>query len=201
MRDATSGRRSSHRRKRAVTRDKPADGSQDRHGAIAILDAGDMDKQSDQVTGRVGNDVPLAALDLLASIKATGAATFRGSNRLAIDDARGRTGLSSSLLARRHHQRMVDQFPASISNPDIEVSLDGRIGRKLLRQLAPLASRRGDVEQGLDDRTQPGRATSPKVSPPGHEGHDHRLFRIGQIACIAQVGTPILRPSDFSPGH
>ena len=82
MRDATSGRRSSHRRKRAVTRDKPADGSQDRHGAIAILDAGDMEKQSDEVTGRVGTDVPLAALDLLASIETLEPRVMRLNNRL-----------------------------------------------------------------------------------------------------------------------
>jgi hypothetical protein len=115
-------------------------------GAIPILDAGDMHDQSDEVTGCIGDDVPFAAHDLLAGIKATRTATFCGFDRLAINDAGGRTGLQPSFLVRRHHQGMVDQFPASIQNPGIEVALHRRVWRKVLWQLAPLASRRSDVE-------------------------------------------------------
>jgi hypothetical protein len=49
--------------------------------------------QSDEVTGCISDDVSLAAQDLLASVKATRTATLCGFDRLAIDDASGRTGL------------------------------------------------------------------------------------------------------------
>jgi hypothetical protein len=49
---------------------KSADRSQHSHGAIAILDAGDVHDQSDEMTACIGDDVPLAAHDLLARVKA-----------------------------------------------------------------------------------------------------------------------------------
>jgi hypothetical protein len=62
----------------AQPRIKPADRNQHSDGTISILSAGDMHDQSDEVTGRVGDDVPLAALDLFAGVKAARTAALRG---------------------------------------------------------------------------------------------------------------------------
>ena len=60
-------------------------------GAVAILDVGGVNLQADQMALRVGDDVALAALDLLACIKAAWTAAFRGLHRLAVDHT-GATG-------------------------------------------------------------------------------------------------------------
>ncbi len=51
-----------------------ADGVQQFDGAIAVLDVGGVDLQADQMTFGVGDDVALAALDLLAGVVAARAA-------------------------------------------------------------------------------------------------------------------------------
>lgn len=61
--------------------------------AIAVLDAGGMDVALEQQTNRVGEDVALAAFDLLARITADlvlGVGTAL--DRLAVDDGRTRLG-------------------------------------------------------------------------------------------------------------
>ena len=52
-----------------------------------------MDPRGDQQTAGVGENVALAALDLLARVEAPWAAAFGGLDRLAVDDA-GRGGVS-----------------------------------------------------------------------------------------------------------
>src|ERR1039458_1466386 len=49
---------------------------------------------ADEVALRVGDDMPLAALDLLAGVEPARPAAFRGLHRLAVDDARGRARVS-----------------------------------------------------------------------------------------------------------
>ena len=73
--------------------------------AVAILDVGLVHEQADQIAFGVGDDVALAALDLLARVKPAWTAAFRSLHRLAVDDAGGRARLAPGLLARRHHQR------------------------------------------------------------------------------------------------
>lgn len=58
-----------------------------RHSAVNVLDAGRMHQHGEQRAGRVGDDVPLAALYPLGSVKPAWAAAFRGSYALAIDHA------------------------------------------------------------------------------------------------------------------
>ena len=68
------------------------DRSKDAGGAIAILNAGFVHDESDQVALGVGNDVALAALDFLACVKAPWTTAFRGFHRLAVNHS-GRRGL------------------------------------------------------------------------------------------------------------
>lgn len=51
--------------------------------AVAILDAGTVDDEADHQPGGVGNDVALAAIDLLARVKPPDSAAFRRLHRLA----------------------------------------------------------------------------------------------------------------------
>ena len=103
------------------------------------------------------------------------------------------------LLARGHEQGMIDDLPAPIAHPLIEVALHGGIGRELPRQLPPLAAGGGDVEDGIHHAVR--WRWGAKVAPARHERLDQRPFRIRQIACIAQTQPPMPRASVFSPGH
>jgi hypothetical protein len=47
------------------------------NGPVAILDIGTMDHEPDEMAECIGDDVPLAAFDFLASIEAPDAAAFR----------------------------------------------------------------------------------------------------------------------------
>ena len=54
-----------------------------------------MDHQADHQPERVGDDMPLAALDPLAGIKAANPSALGGFYALAVDDARRRARLAS----------------------------------------------------------------------------------------------------------
>lgn len=58
-------------------------GFQDGRRAVAVLDVGGVNDDADQQAQRVDDDVPLAALDLLAGVEATNSAAFGGLHRLA----------------------------------------------------------------------------------------------------------------------
>jgi len=83
------------------------DRSKDAQGAIAILNAGFVHDEPDHVALGVGDDVALAALDLLSCIKAPWATAFRGFHRLAVNHSGRRARLSASRLARRHDESVV----------------------------------------------------------------------------------------------
>ena len=70
-----------------------------------------MHLQTNEMSRRIGNDVSLAPLDLLASIITAGTATFRRFHRLAVDDTRGRARLPTLVLARHDDERVVDRHP------------------------------------------------------------------------------------------
>jgi len=57
------------------------------------LDIGGVNLHADQVALGVGDDMALAAFDLLARVEASRAAAFGGLDRLAVDDARRGAGL------------------------------------------------------------------------------------------------------------
>ena len=66
-----------------------------------------MQAKTDEMAVSVGDDMALAAFDLLAGVEASRAAAFRGLHRLAVDHARRSARLSACLFARRHDQRMI----------------------------------------------------------------------------------------------
>ena len=57
-------------------------------GLVAVLDVGGVDQDEHQKAAGVGEDMALAALDLLAGIITTNSAAFGGFNTLAVDHPR-----------------------------------------------------------------------------------------------------------------
>ena len=87
--------------------------------SVAVLDVGSVDHGVDQIALSIGEDVALAALDLLARIIAPRSAAFRGFDALAVDPRRRRAGLATGALAVEHDEVMVDRLEhAAIAQPD-----------------------------------------------------------------------------------
>src|SRR4249920_989960 len=104
-----------------------------------------MDDRADQQSAGVGEDVSLAAVDLLAGVEAARTTRLAGLDRLAIDHPGRGARLAPGHLARLHQQVVVDQFPPSIVPPLVEIALYGRKRRKVLGEHPPLATRFGSV--------------------------------------------------------
>ena len=81
-----------------------ADGFGHAGGAIAVLNIGGMDNKIDQVPERIGDDVPLAALDLLPRIEPARPAHLGCFHRLGVDHARGGRCRASSQFPRLRDQ-------------------------------------------------------------------------------------------------
>ena len=181
--------------------ERGADRRQQRHRAVAVLNPGGMDDRRDQQPHGIGEDMSLAALDLLAGVVAARPAGFRRFHRLAVDHARRRARLAPGRLARRHQQVLVDPLPGAVVPPAVEPALHRRARREIPRQHPPLAAGRQHVEQRVHHRPQLRLARPSQPVWRRHERRDRRPFFIRRIACILQSVPPILRPSDFSPGH
>src|ERR1700676_1282027 len=160
-----------------------------------------MHLQTDEVSRRIGNDVPLASLDLLASIIATGAATLRRFHGLAVNDACGRARFAPLVLARRDDERVVDRQPRPITRPRGEIPLNRRVGRKLFWKLPPLATRRSNVEQRIHQIAHIRLARASNQIRNRNERLDQRPLRVRQVACIAKAFPSIVSSSDLIPGH
>ena len=79
--------------------------------AVAILDPGLVNHESEQQAIGIGDDMTLAPVDLLARVIATRTAAFRGFHRLRVDHAGRGRGLAAGRQTRRHDQAMVDAGP------------------------------------------------------------------------------------------
>ena len=75
------------------------DGSDDQPGSVAIPDVGRVNRDPDQQAGGVGDDVALAAFDLLRRIVAARPAAFGGLDRLAVDHPRRGAWLAAGGVA------------------------------------------------------------------------------------------------------
>src|SRR5450631_40584 len=160
-----------------------------------------MHLQTNEMSRRIGNDVPLAPLDLLACIITARTATFRGFYRLTVDDTRGRARLPTLVLARHDDERVVDRQPRPITRPRVKIPLHGRVRRKLLWKLPPLATRRSNVEQRIHYLADVCLARTSDRIRSRHQRLDQRPLRIRRVACVAKAIPPIMQSSDLSPGH
>src|SRR6185295_10268747 len=174
--------------------------SQQWHGAVIVLNVGRVHQQRDERAFR-GDDVTLASFDAFCGVKPTRAATFRRLHTLTVDNPRGGRHVASDHLTNELDQRGVDPVPRTIVAPKIEVSLNGRARRKLLRQGSPLTTRRQNVQDRVHHRSQFNLARTSQTRALRHERRNNQPLRISQIACIAKASTQIFRSGGFSPSH
>src|SRR5262252_6818273 len=143
----------------------------------------------------------LASLHALARIKSTRAAAFRGLDALTVDDTGRRNRVAPDRDARPPHQRSINPTPDPLIPPSVEVVLDRRARRKILRQRPPLTPRRCDIEDRVHDGPQINKARATEPLPSRHQARNQRPLRVRHVACVTKTLPPILRTGDFSPGH
>ena len=113
-----------------------------------------MDDQPQRQAQRVGEQMPLAAVDLLAGVEAARAAGLGRLDALAVDDRGGRRRLTAGLLARRHEQGGLDRRPDAVLPESPEIAVDRAPRRELARQHAPWAAGAEQVQQRVQHLAQ-----------------------------------------------
>lgn len=103
----------------------------------------------------------------------------------AVDGPGARASLAALAFARRHHQGVIDPQPQTFLRSTVEISLHRRVGRKVLRQLPPLAARRRYVEDRIHHLAKVGPPLAAHSNRLGHEGLDQPPLRICHVACVA----------------
>ena len=78
---------------------------------VSVLNSGTVNDDEQHLTQRIGDDVALAALDLLACIIAANPTGLGGFDGLAIDNTSCRRGFAVLQFARAHNQNMIDRLP------------------------------------------------------------------------------------------
>lgn len=152
--------------------------------AIAILNVGGVRDRAQHIAFGIGEDMTLAALDLLAGIIAAWSAAFRGFHALAVNNARCRLCRPSRQKACGHHQRFVDDVEhAAVAQP-VEIVLNRRKGREVFRQHRPLAARRRDIMDGVPYLAHRPFARSTDLARHRHERLDQHPLIVRAVACV-----------------
>lgn len=120
----------------------------------------------------------------LGGVKPARAAAFGGLYALTVDDAGGGNEVTPIGLANPHDKIGIETMPRSIVAPAIEVTLHRRAWREVLRQRAPLAASRQNVEDRIQYSPQINRPRTPQTPPLGQEWDDQSPFFIHHIACV-----------------
>jgi len=160
-----------------------------------------MDQDEQHQSKRVGDDVTLAALDLLACVIARNPAAFRGFHTLTVDDAGAGRSLAALQFASGGDKDMVDALPQPDIAPGVEITPHRRGWREVLRQRPPLAAAAGDVEDGVHDVAHVGGARPTARFGGRDQRCHHSPLAVCQIRWIAQVIAVMLTASGIIPGH
>lgn len=166
---------------------------------ITVLDIGRVDYGMDQIALGVGQDMPLAALDLLARIIAARTAALGGLDALAIDDAGAGRGFTAMNLARGHQQGMVQRLPQPAVAPHVKPAPDGRHRWEARRQHPPRQATAQQIQDRFDNPPHRPSARTPDMRWWWQEGGDHRPFGVGQITWQRQARAGMKRASGIGP--
>src|SRR5438128_8110371 len=167
--------------------------------AMRILDVGLVHAHREQEPLGVGDDMALAPLDAFAGVNPARAAAFGRRHALAVDNAGAGCEVSALLVAGPSDQPGIDPVPGAVVAPAIEIALHRRARGKVTRQRAPLTPGPQQIEDGVDDRAQVALARPPEPTRSRQQRRNLRPLPRPRVACIAQLVTPILLPSGFSP--
>lgn len=154
--------------------------------AVTVLDAGGMNRHEQHQPQCIGDYVTLAPHDLLARVIAAHSAAFGGFDALAVDHPCAWAGLAPFDLARSHHQHVIDRLPQAAVAPSVEIALDRRKRRKILRQHSPLTAAGRQIEDRVHHFAHIGAARTTTNLRGRKQRFDQRPFRIAQIAWITK---------------
>lgn len=129
----------------------PADGFEHGGCAIAILNIGGMDNESDEVPERIGDDMSFASLDLLTRIEPARPARLGRFHRLAIDHARSWRCRAPSQFPRHHDQGVIDACERAVTAEAVKICLHRCEGRELPGDLPPLTTSGQHVENRFNN--------------------------------------------------
>src|SRR6266545_1545427 len=132
----------------------PTRSPEDRHGAVAILDAGVVDHDHERPAVGIDERVAFAPLYLFAGIIAARAAGLRRLDRLAVDDRCRGARLAACALTIRHDQCVIDPLEQTGVAPRMEPSIHGPPRRKVARQESPWTTRPHYIEDTVHDLPQ-----------------------------------------------
>src|SRR6266436_5831214 len=183
----------------AQPREEIADRRQQVGRAVSVLNVGGVHLRANQMTAGIGNDVALAPVDPLARVISPRTAAFRGLDRLTVDHPCRRAGFAPLPFASLLDQQEIDLFPQPLRLPRIKVTLHRRPLRKIARQQTPRTRRPQNVEQGFDNPPKRNYSWPSQGLLPRQVRRNQRPLRIRHVTCIAQIFSPILLPSGFSP--
>ncbi len=168
--------------------------------AMAVLDVGRVNMNPEKQAIGIGHNVPFAAVDTLSRVIAARPARWRGRCTLAVDHGGCRPWRASQLFSCPPDKNADDPLPPTRVSPCVKITLYRRIGRELLRQRPPLAARRQDVRTASTTLRR-SVCGDGRVARSRQKRLDQPPFCFRHITCVTQSVTPILLPSDFSPGH
>ena len=167
--------------------------------AVTILDIGGVDDGMDQIALGVGQDMALAAFDLLAGIIAARTTALGGLDALAVDDAGAGRGFAAMDLAHGHQQRMIQRLPQPVVAPQVKPAPDGRYRREAWWQHPPRQAATQQVKDRLDNPPHRPFAGSPDGRWRRQKRCQQRPFNVGQITWQSQTRASMMRPSGISP--
>jgi hypothetical protein len=182
----------------AQPREAADDLRQHQRRTVAVLDVGGVDHGVDQIALGVGQDMALAALDLLARIIAARTAGFRGFDALAVDHPGTGRGFAPGRLAPDQEQGMIERQPQPVVPPQVEPAPHCRDRRKARRQHPPRQTAAQQIQDRLDNPPQRPLAWSPTCEGGGKNGsssaHSASVKSLGKAKSAYCAG-----PHDCAP--
>ena len=136
---------------------------------------------------RIGDDVVLAALDLLAGVVARNPATLGGLVTRAVDDTgRGRS-FTPLQFARSADKQMIDAVPKTDVPPAIEIAPHCEDRREILRQSPPLTAGSRNIKDRVHLLPHIRFPRPPAALGRRYQWSDHSLLTVRQIDWIAKA--------------
>jgi len=135
--------------------------------------------------------VTLLSLDQLAGVEAMridGVPSFFSAlDALAVDDARGRTGLAAEFLAALDIEGVMDAIQCPVMAPVAKIAIDRAPGRQILGDGPPLDARAQHVHQTIQQIPFIDLPPAPAMPRRWNQRCDHRPFRVGEVARISKM--------------
>ncbi|EAV40157.1 hypothetical protein SIAM614_00090 [Stappia aggregata IAM 12614] len=157
-----------------------------------------MNQHEQHQVKRVGDDMALASLDLLALVIAGNTPAFRGFIRLTVNNTGYWRGRASFQFSRGGDKDVVEGLPKTGIAPAREIA-SHRGGRgKVFRKCPSLTAVAGDIKDRVHHFPHVGRPRSPAMLGHRDQWCYDRPFPFRQIACLTQSVAVRLFASDIT---